>query len=499
MTDRTRNLILTLLGLLAAAVTALVVYFSTPGTPTPIPSPSPSVTASPLPSLTPSPIPTSTTSSLPSLVQASEKFEKPMPPSYALSLTPSLNLTLLKGETTGRTLKISGTSCVSATPSSGITAQLYEMPIVKTTQRSIKTAVLGDHYDPLIPVTQVCGPGFAWIDVSATSSGSFKVGDLQVTVTVLAQSLPAKPSMPFYMGMGSFAVIKGHGIPNAGVQEQAALTKQYAKLLRDHRIEPFYHYIAALGPNTNPSRFSEFGGSFNDIVKPGMLAPPMLGNWDGLAAATLSAVESYVKADPELAGGWQYIIDESSDVATIQSRAALVHQNAPSLKVMTTTEPQTALLGVVDVFVPVLEYFKKAGRWQDYSSVTYWLYGSCMSHGCTTSTATGTPDLMIDEPLSWARAYPLVISTLGAKAALYYNAVESYGSGRDPWTQLFAFGGNGDGQLVYPGISGQRGFTAHTALGSLRLKAIREGMNDVEKVKLGLMTNPVKDQFTWPK
>lgn len=491
MTDQTKELIVTLLKIVgacvAAAVTALVIYFSVTGTPTPNPSPSPTLTASP------SPTPTSSPSATPSMqVQSSQIFEKPMPPNYALTLGNSLSLGLLKGETTGRALKISS-GCVT-TPQ----GQLYEMPIVKTTQRSIKTAVLGDHYDPLIPVTQVCGPGFAWLDVTGIVSGSFKVGDLPVTVTVLAQAIPAKPTMPFYMGLGSFAILKGHGIPNAGVQEQAALTKQYIKLLRDHRIEPFYQYIAQ---TATLDTWSDLGGSFRQLVLDGALAPPMVSDPRHLPdpSASMATWQSRLAGEPGLAGAWNYITDEPTDFPLLASRALQSKATGPGIKVMVTTEPRTELLGAVDIFVPVLEYFRRADRWQDYSNLTYWLYGSCMSHKCTMSDWTGTPDLMLDEPLSWARAYPLVISTLGAKAALYYNEVESYGAGRDPWTQPFAFGGNGDGQMVYPGIPGQRGFTAHTALGSLRLKALREGMNDVEKVKMGLMVNPVKDQFTWPK
>lgn len=50
----------------------------------------------------------------------------------------------------------------------------------------------------------------------------------------------------------------------------------------------------------------------------------------------------------------------------------------------------------------------------------------------------------------------------------------------DPWTTQWAFGGNGDGTLFYPGTPAKIGGTQHVPVSSIRLKLIREGYEDYE-------------------
>ncbi len=46
------------------------------------------------------------------------------------------------------------------------------------------------------------------------------------------------------------------------------------------------------------------------------------------------------------------------------------------------------------------------------------------------------------------------------------------------------FTGNGDGTLFYPGTPAKIGGTSHIPVASIRLKMIREGMEDYEYLKL---------------
>jgi hypothetical protein len=175
-----------------------------------------------------------------------------------------------------------------------------------------------------------------------------------------------------------------------------------------------------------------------------------------------------------------------------------------------THEPTSALHGLIDHFVTVVENFQVAGHGQDYSQApNYWIYGSCMSHGsCSNGTLgnlTGTPDLMLDENDVNPRAFPLVAYMAGAQAALYFSAMQQYSS-HDVWSTQYDFGGNGDGQLLYPGISGTMGFTQDEPVMSIRTKAMRQGEYDIEYLNLakqaGLSTNAatlIPNQFNWSR
>jgi hypothetical protein len=55
---------------------------------------------------------------------------------------------------------------------------------------------------------------------------------------------------------------------------------------------------------------------------------------------------------------------------------------------------------------------------------------------------------------------------------------------RDPFRSVYAFGGHGDGTLLYPGNTRAIGGKHHVPLSSIRLELIREGMEDYEYLHL---------------
>jgi hypothetical protein len=126
----------------------------------------------------------------------------------------------------------------------------------------------------------------------------------------------------------------------------------------------------------------------------------------------------------------------------------------------------------------------------------FWLYTSCNSHGCGPDTPCaypedpmpdigGWPDYVIDEPASQARAMGWVAFEYGATGELYYSVTWSLGTA---WTDQCIFGGNGDGNLFYPGRpdgypgapDSAIGGTTDIPIESLRLKRIRDGREDYE-------------------
>lgn len=505
------------IGLIVAVITAAAAYLGYQLVSTqPAPQPTPAASATATPSPTPTPSPTATSG----LTLMSAGLEKPSPENqYSPALSASQILRLAVNETGGFIVQATGLGCYTVTAPSGLTLSPYEMRTVTTTQPSHSKAIVGKHYDPLMPVTQLCAGKWYWLDVTpdSTLAGKQLVGPLAglaLTVSVAAWTMPALPSVPLYVGMSSWALVLGHKMPSSiGVGVQGPLTQKYVDLFRAHRLEPDGQRVVDPAVKSDGTvdldMWSTYGASYRQLVLTNALAPVNMAsptnigtNW--LTAAQLAAWDKTVVATPALAGSWAYVTDEPSDLAGTVTRLQLVRANAPHVKTMVTTEPTTQLLGLVDYFVNVFEYFKQPGHWTDYTKApNYWLYGSCMSHGScsngTVGTLTGSPDLMLDEPTVFARAFPAVVYTLGAKAGLYYSSVAAYGS-LDPWTSQYQFGGNGDGQLVYPCIkSAMPECPDEYGVPSIRMKMLRQGMNDVEWAKHLGRALPVTDQFTWSK
>jgi hypothetical protein len=122
-----------------------------------------------------------------------------------------------------------------------------------------------------------------------------------------------------------------------------------------------------------------------------------------------------------------------------------------------------------------------------------WSYQSCMSHGCGGTVNfgspswsdryfTGWPSYMIDASAVRNRAMEWLSFRYRLTGELYYETAMAFS--HDPWTSQWDFNGNGDGTLFYPGTPEKIGGTTHVPVASIRLKMIREGMEDYEYLKL---------------
>jgi hypothetical protein len=112
-----------------------------------------------------------------------------------------------------------------------------------------------------------------------------------------------------------------------------------------------------------------------------------------------------------------------------------------------------------------------------------WWYQSCASHGCETVGGEyfrGWPSYAIDTPPVANRIMPWLAWKYGIDGELYYNLSES----PDPWTTIHLFGGNGDGTLLYPGTPARIGGDSHIPIETIRLKLIRDGLEDYEYLSL---------------
>jgi hypothetical protein len=116
-----------------------------------------------------------------------------------------------------------------------------------------------------------------------------------------------------------------------------------------------------------------------------------------------------------------------------------------------------------------------------------WWYQSCASHGCYVVGGkyfSGWPSYMIDVYPVANRIMQWVTWKMGVQGELYFSMNEAYGKAGRPWEDVNRFGGNGDGTLFYPGRPDRIGGRSHIPVESIRLKLIREGLEDYEYLHL---------------
>lgn len=121
-----------------------------------------------------------------------------------------------------------------------------------------------------------------------------------------------------------------------------------------------------------------------------------------------------------------------------------------------------------------------------------WIYTACLQTSCDRSPGAysrGWPGYAIDQPPSQARAMGWLAFEYGASGELYYSVDASLAGA---WRDQYRFGGNGDGNLFYPGLPAGDAATGAPAIGgshvipieSIRMKRIRDGREDYEYLRL---------------
>lgn len=150
-----------------------------------------------------------------------------------------------------------------------------------------------------------------------------------------------------------------------------------------------------------------------------------------------------------------------------------------------------------------------------------WVYMSCMSNGCNYTGSqnpdlNGQVDLSMEADPMYNRLFSFVFQKHGVTDFYYFQANGTFAY--DPYDEIWVGhveGSNGDGTLVYPGVAGEFGGTpsgAHTPniggthdipIESIRLKYVRDAMEDMEYFKLAVdgghvasVNNYVDSMFT---
>jgi len=195
-----------------------------------------------------------------------------------------------------------------------------------------------------------------------------------------------------------------------------------------------------------------------------------------------------------------YLWDEPK-APSYQAMAELgrtMHQADPGLRNLVTAPFHADWSDFIDIWSPPINCFERKPHQYDFcdpmvSRTAYepelnkgkqlWWYQACGSHGCGVVGGEyfrGWPSYMIDDAPVRNRIMEWLTWKYGIHGELYYSMDEAYSKKADPWKDVNLYSGNGDGTLFYPGRPQVIGGTQQIPIESIRLKLIREGLEDYE-------------------
>ncbi len=361
-------------------------------------------------------------------------------------------------------------------------------------------------------VPEAAAPGVyrGQVRLTTTTQASLVV---PVTLTVHSFTLPKSSSLPVTFGFTAGAVGKQH--PKLSAKAQAQLIERYEVLALRHRLslhggsfEPPPWHVRDGKPVVDFGGYDAEVGPFLDgKVDPG--GPAEGARWTAFELRVPAKIvgpdrADYVKqlVDHLQKRGWldrvfDYTFDEPADtqLGEVVQRAQAFRALTPIVPRLVTHVFDARLKGSVDIWCPVLNYVDdKPGNSDSPPRKTYdkerqrlWWYQSCMSHGCNITGGdyfSGWPSYVVDAPAMSHRIMEWLTFRYRVGGELYYNTVEGYAKGLDPWKNQLLFGGNGDGTLFYPGRTDVIGGTTDIPVASIRLALIREGLEDYEYLRL---------------
>ncbi len=404
---------------------------------------------------------------------------------------------------------------------------LYRVATVPLARPSGPDGAAGEWPDPLVPVRDPffgearrafpveVAPGrlqAIWVELcvpEAAPAGAYSgelrlrdgerpLGAVPIRLRVWPFALPRTGAFAAAFGLSTRLGTRALGAPD----DPAVAAALAAAALR-HRVTPFVlsadppdgactaractldwtRYDAEVAPVLDGTLVPGVRGAFAEV----RIAERVWTGPEEDLAATLRAWRRHFEAR-----GWAdrlrlYTLDEPrpEQLAELARRARLAR--AAGIPVFATTLPDPRLEGLVDEFAPNLALVpERGGR----AARVSWSYASCLSHGCGELPASGPlraamraefagwPGYEVDRPGTAARAVPLLGFRRGLKGELYYDMLQAWTG--NPWTDVRAFAGNGDGTLLYPGRPAALGGTRPFPVESIRLKIIRDALEDVE-------------------
>ena len=420
--------------------------------------------------------------------------------------------------------------------------QVFRESYSKIRQVSDLNGIAGWVPDALIPVRDsifheprnafpVTGPAgqtrSAWIDVfvpPSTPSGYYSSiatvedgGSVLARVPILLKvwdfDLPSTASLKsaFGLGYGSLAMAAyrynaGAGnFPGANGNAEIGLALAntvVAKFFLDHRIS-ISEVAGSVTPHGDWAKFDKLYGPLLDgaagtTLKGARLTSFKYPNHASFDADDLKDWMSHFQKKGWLPALFDYVCDEppaGCSWAQLAEKAAAYRLFAPGMPNLVTTNVDAAqregVLDQIDILtVPLNDVFRSDrgdqrahyDAWLGQPRKEIWWYQACNQHqscynGTSGPSSTTWPSYMIDATPVRNRISQWMAYLNRIEGELYYQTDLWR---EDPWDHLYDFGGNGDGALFYPGTVDKIGGIHPAPVASIRLKLIRDGMEDYE-------------------
>ena len=384
---------------------------------------------------------------------------------------------------------------------------------VFTVKKDVNTIISVDVYTP---EDQTPGEYTGVIEIE----GSIEI---PLCIEVWNFTLPRKTSLKSGVEVMVEYVIEAHDL-NWEPEVLEPVLYTYYQTLIEHRVMPWELYFAE--PEVFKDGSIDMGGNHNhmkyfmDTLQANCLMYPLYGDWpfrdpfgknlDRTTVYLRSLYEYYTE------NGWEdrfffHLIDEPNsrrayeEVRDMSRKLEKIH---PDIKFMVTEQmipddPSWGdLYNYVDIWCPLFPYIedeKEFIRGRQALKEKVWTYTAL------TQGERNTPFWELDFPVLNYRVVPWMIWNSDISGLIYWAC--NWWGGSDPWEdpETWKDDGevyNGEGVLVYPGEDG--------CTPSIRLKALREGMEDYEYFVLlkslgkgsfidGQVKKIVKSWYKWEK
>jgi hypothetical protein len=314
-------------------------------------------------------------------------------------------------------------------------------------------------------------------------------------LTVWDFVLPDTPSLRSNFGGLGRRLLSGHAGYKPDTSPYRALERRYAEAMAAHRLcPPVPGYLqpkagpdGTVDPKESHAGLKEWIETFHLTgyeIK--LLGDDPAGKDRDRNVKMIRSTWAYLKEN-----GWEklayvYVFDEPNDQKNydeVRKRAKMIHEAQPGLKVLCTEQPTPqeaawgTLVGSVDIWVPLWTLFdEKAVAERLKAGEEVWSYTAL----CQGKAGEDTPYWEIDFPLLDYRIPAWTSRRYGLNGLLYWTMV--FWAAGDPWANPLNYKKqyNGEGSLFYPGTDiGIEGPVA-----SMRLKALRDGLEDYEYLVL---------------
>lgn len=278
-------------------------------------------------------------------------------------------------------------------------------------------------------------------------------------------TIPTEPHINTAFGIGYGDIAESHGVVKDSPEHQA-LKIAYYNFLLEHRLSPYFLPV---------DFYSDEAATYMNDPRVTFLRAPF--SWDPME---MKRIDDRLRDNGWIDKAYFYNVDEPdhADFENVNNIGKHLHAIDPDLKMLLTYRytPELDPAGI-QVYCPVITYTIsppeiQALKKQQRLGRDFWWYT------CIQPKWEGTT-YFIDDTATAPRMHPWLSALYGVTGILYWQTTH-WGAG-DPWVNTETYpGGNGDGSLLYPGKN--VGYDGPVA--SIRLKMLREGMEDYELLHL---------------